>query len=334
YDTVQKKIRFMSSRFKDTALMWYMGLIQRNAQAYVALKNAERAAMIPALPPMIVQSHLAFDFDQYPPVIDPLTTWEGFTSHFKSHFGDPNARATAEHTLETLRQVTSVAEYASKYQTHCYELDDTEQCRANGFYKHLKPGVKDEIMRLGKPDNLPAMISMAIDIDTRVMERVSERKLESSSALAAPAPQTMLPPSFASITYPSSHQPPVNTNSGPVPMQVDAIQASTAPSASRPRGPLTPSKRQRRMDLNLCLYCGMPNHRAGQCPNRPSSSRRPPSHFAQTSSATAYTTYDPHQYHQVVMPQDAFPATTTAYSGNPSPASNDASEQGKALPQQ
>ncbi|CAD6947729.1 unnamed protein product, partial [Tilletia caries] len=167
----------MSSRFKDTALMWYMGLIQRNAQAYVALKNAERAAMIPALPPMIVQSHLAFDFDQYPPVIDPLTTWEGFTSHFKSHFGDPNARATAEHTLETLRQVTSVAEYASKYQTHCYELDDTEQCRANGFYKHLKPGVKDEIMRLGKPDNLPAMISMAIDIDTRVMERVSERKL-------------------------------------------------------------------------------------------------------------------------------------------------------------
>lgn len=34
----------------------------------------------------------------------------------------------------------------------------------------------------------------------------------------------------------------------------------------RARGPLTPAKRARRINNNLCMYCGDVNHYAGNCP--------------------------------------------------------------------
>ena len=35
------------------------------------------------------------------------------------------------------------------------------------------------------------------------------------------------------------------------------------------RGPITDDERKRRMDQNLCLYCGGPDHKAAQCPKKP-----------------------------------------------------------------
>ncbi|KAE8228973.1 hypothetical protein CF326_g6076 [Tilletia indica] len=342
YDSCRKKIRFISSRFKDTALTWYMGLLQRNAHAYAALKNAERSAMDPPQAPIVVDPQLAFDFEQYPPVLDALTTWQGFVSLFQAHFGDPDARATAERKLESLRQVTSVVEYASEYQTWCFQLDDTEQRRANGFYKHLKPLVKDEVTRLGKPDTLAAMIAVAIQADARLMERVSERRTEAPGySVALPRPQTSQPrlaPFVVPTPPPRFYQAPPSSNSGPVSMQVDAIRTSSALPPSRPRGPLTPSERQRRMELNLCLYCGMPHHRAEACPNRPANSARPPSHFAQASSIATHQGYA-HQYSHVQPPNgdvatySAAPTVADHYGSNVF-SSSEAIEPGKAAPQQ
>ncbi|KAE8217687.1 hypothetical protein CF319_g8281 [Tilletia indica] len=342
YDTCQKKIRFMSSRLKDTALTWYMGLLQRNAQAYAALKNAERAAMIPPQPAIIVNTQLAFDFEQYPPVLDALTTWQGFVSLFQAHFGDPDARATAERKLESLRQVTSVAEYASEYQSYCYELDDTEQRRANGFYKHLKPLVKDEVTRLGKPDTLAAMIALAIQADARLMERVSERRTEALGSTVAPPRSGTNPPRMAPFIMatppPRYLSGPPSTHTGPVPMQVDAIRTSHAPPSGRPRGPLTASERQRRIELNLCLYCGMPHHRAESCPNRPVNSSRPPSHFVQTSSMAAHHSYAPFPHHTPPAGSETsvlYTLPAGAEQHGPSTfLSHDTIEPGKAAPQQ
>ena len=46
-------------------------------------------------------------------------------------------------------------------------------------------------------------------------------------------------------------------------------QFSTAPSILGPDGKLTPLKRQRRMDLGLCLRCGNMGHLARSCPHQP-----------------------------------------------------------------
>ncbi|KAE8229367.1 hypothetical protein CF326_g5665 [Tilletia indica] len=291
--------------------------------------------MNPPQPPIIVNTQLAFDFSQYPPVLDALTTWQGFVSFFQAHFGDPDARATAERKLETLRQITSVAEYASEYQSYCYELDDTEQRRANAFYKHLKPLVKDEVTRVGKPDTLSGMIAVAIQADARIMERVSERKTEAhgqpTTLARYSASQPRMSPFIMAAPPPRVSQGPPPSHSGPVPMQVDAIRAYSTPPSNRPRGPLTASERQRRIELNLCLYCGMPHHRADNCPNRPANSARPPSHFAQTSSVSAYHANAPHHHH--VAPPPNPPSAVTDYYGPPAFPSDEVIEPGKVEPQ-
>ncbi len=54
--------------------------------------------------------------------------------------------------------------------------------------------------------------------------------------------------------------------------------------------PLTPQERERRMQNQLCLYCGQAGHMRNTCPVRPSSDRRPVSDITHAiSSASSIT---------------------------------------------
>ncbi len=54
--------------------------------------------------------------------------------------------------------------------------------------------------------------------------------------------------------------------------------------------PLTPQERERRMQNQLCLYCGQAGHMRNTCPVQPSSDRRPVSDITRSiSSASSIT---------------------------------------------
>ncbi|ORZ33786.1 hypothetical protein BCR44DRAFT_350387 [Catenaria anguillulae PL171] len=52
---------------------------------------------------------------------------------------------------------------------------------------------------------------------------------------------------------------PSSYDAGDDKMVVDALQM---------RGPISDAEKQRRLDNNLCLYCGKPGHSANACPNK------------------------------------------------------------------
>lgn len=56
--------------------------------------------------------------------------------------------------------------------------------------------------------------------------------------------------------------------------------------------PLTIEERKRRMDNNLCLYCGEPGHRVPQCPQR---NKPRPAHLRATITSDSHVDLQPDQ---------------------------------------
>jgi hypothetical protein len=233
YPSTSHKILFLTSYLKGSAAAWFLGLVRRNASAYVEEQNAARRVKGDDL--VTFNANFQFDTSIYPYVLPELTDWEAFLVYFNLNFADPNQRATAERRIRALRQTTSVAAYSSAFQSYCYDLDDTPRRVAEFFYDGLKPAVKDELHLRGKPTMLEPMIQLALAVDTRLMERNFERSTERL------------------VSTTSSHT---------------RISAITDAPPLRGGGPLSAEERKHRFDNRLCLYCGRPDHTVQNCRRR------------------------------------------------------------------
>jgi Retrotransposon gag protein len=195
--------------------------------------------------------------------IDPtaprVTDWNTFETEFKTTFFDPDEQRTASFRLQHLRQTRSASEYASEFRGLVALLGWTEQGPLmHAFYDGLKEGVKDALRDKDDPSTLDEMITLAIRIDNRRFQRDQERKAAqspSSTSSARPAVRHATTLAAATATHKAA---PTPTNFAvPRTPHVDA----EAMDLSAGRGRLSPEERQRRVNLNLCLYCGQAGHR-------------------------------------------------------------------------
>ena len=153
------------------------------------------------------------------------------------------------------------------------------------------------------PTTLNALIAASLRLDSRIYDRILERKLEHPAGPRTPKPSaeaTLAPHTYPQATQPYSHAPrpttaartaatPVATSvDGTTPMELDFTQLYR----SRPRGPLADSERQRRRDNNLCLYCGSPNHHVNTCPLAPPRPQPQQVHIAQVLDLSDGSTKD------------------------------------------
>lgn len=101
--------------------------------------------------------------------------YDEFEKRLKKVFGDTDEERKAERELARLRQTTSVAAYAATFRQVTSNLDWEDEPLIARFYEGLKDDVKDELIKLDRPEGLTEYIEMAVRIDERLYERRMER---------------------------------------------------------------------------------------------------------------------------------------------------------------
>ena len=74
-----------------------------------------------------------------------LASFDAFTEALKTLYGDPNLERNALTALENLKQVTTVANYISRFAIHSQHANLNDVALRQAFYKGLKSGIKDEL---------------------------------------------------------------------------------------------------------------------------------------------------------------------------------------------
>jgi hypothetical protein len=171
---------------------------------------------------------------------DTLTifqTWKGFKKCIRRVFGDIDAERTAVRSIQNLRQKGSAANYTAEFQQHQAKTKWNDEALCAQYYRGLKDGVKDEMCRSDKPDDLKEMIDLAVKIDNRLYERNLEKRGHYDMGQKK-----------------GKHgKHPRHRDRGD-PMDLDAM-------SQKKRKPSKEEMDRRKRD-GLCYDCGLPGHRA------------------------------------------------------------------------
>jgi transposase InsO family protein len=176
---------------------------------------------------------------------DLLSDYQNFIDEFRNLFDDPHAQRHACNSLKRLRQGKfSVTSYSAKFRHLAFETGYNDLAKMDIFRSGLNEDVKDVLATsFVEPDTLEDLIKLCVKIDQRLYDRRLERKTRISS------------------NY--SDRQPSGGISAAVPMDLDHLATQKTKN-----GKLTREERERRIQNNLCLYCGESGHKVNSCPKR------------------------------------------------------------------
>ena len=167
------------------------------------------------------------------------------------------------------------------------------------FYNGLPPRIKDKLARFGKPDNLQELQTLSQTIDAHYWERRSEAARE-TLANRAPANQERANEKGQMWPNPPAQNAPNQKGNGgdkTASSGSNTSHTNTSGTLKPPsdlasklgaNGRLTQQERQRRMDQNLCLFCGKPGHMAKNC-NKAATAKARAASIPQDSSNSVAT---------------------------------------------
>ena len=213
-----------------------------------------------------------------------FTNVTALLSVLEAAFGDPDRTGTAERKLETLKQANrNFSTYYAEFSRHVANTQWNNAAKKTALSRGLSNEIKDALALANQvPQAYGEFASYLQRLDNRICAREAERKGRPAPRAPSPKVPTLPVLSTASGTHP-----------GPMDL-----------SAFRPR--LSPEERCRRIEQNMCLYCGGQNHVARFCPNKPRNPLR--SNEAYLTSTPAFPT-----------PPASVTSSLLAYSRPPSP---------------
>jgi hypothetical protein len=242
---------------------------------------------------------LANNWDTNDPEAPPpteLASFKAFADALTVLYGDPNLAATADREIRRLRQLTSVADYSARFEQHRQYLGWNDTAFRDQFYTGLKDETKDEIARSPRPETLDELKKLATRLDSRLQERVLEKRPYSQATSSIRVVPTYASKSFGGTSAPraaaesptktpsqsfapsTALKTPATSTDGTVPMEIGANGAWQ----------LTAAEKQRRRRLHLCDYCGDAKHDVLSCTAIPKHRAPFPSRF----NRQAVMTYD------------------------------------------
>ena len=205
-----------------------------------------------------------------------LNDYLSFIDEFKSLFDDPNIQRHASASLKRLKQGKgSVVVYSTKFRQLAPDIGYNECALIDFFREGLNDEIKDSLSRtMVRFDDLDSFIKYCIQIDQRIYDRRVERSNSFQSRNSAP--NSFDKNSFNSVARnpgmmrgrPSCapHGPAYSAQQGPSAMDLDATYVTNSKGFKH----LSQEEKNRRRDMNLCLYCGNTGHDLTTCPKKPS----------------------------------------------------------------
>jgi len=207
------------------------------------------------------------------PLPPRLTDLQVFMTDLRTTFGDPHELSNAALQIINLRQTSSVATYSTEFSRLASLLAWPDPPLIPIYYQGLKDEVKDELVRVDRPEILQDFITLTLRIDQRLQERRLERQRSPivRPPLIRPTQATTVPPRpLPPTARPGSGVPAITDTPLLHPNGTPMELGANRPSFRR----LTPEERNYRISNRLCLYCGVSGHMAIECPQRPSRALR------------------------------------------------------------
>jgi len=205
-----------------------------------------------------------------------MDSWVHFVAELQSTFGPHDPVADAEHQLEHLRMKDSyhVTRYIVDFNCLASQVQDYgDGALRRLFYSGLPDRLKGEIARVGKPLTLNGLRALCQEIDARYWER----KDEISRTTKTQSTSSPTKPSNSGGNLSNSGQEKSKAgNSSTSASGSSKTTSNQSSSGSRPDltnklgkdGKLTADERKRRLENNLCMFCGGTSHFADNCPKK------------------------------------------------------------------
>ncbi|ROL52271.1 Retrotransposon-derived protein PEG10 [Anabarilius grahami] len=171
----------------------------------------------------------------------PVTqSYSSFLTHFQEVFGKPASDSSIGEKLYNLKQGSmSVNEYALQFRMLAASSGWNEQALITTYRQGLDPRVQLHLAAYEDSISLECFIQLSIRFASRMQSCIEENQGQPLFNTFLRRSEPVSPPEPASE-----------------PMQLENSR-------------LTPAERQRRLTLNLCLYCGSPGHVISAWPIRP-----------------------------------------------------------------
>ena len=209
-----------------------------------------------------------------------MTNWQEFVRLLQENFGPANPVGDAEEGLDSLRmrEGQRIAKYNVEFNRLAASVNWGDSPLRHAYYKGLPDRIKDSLVHVQKPTTLSELRLAAQLIDIRYWERRNEKTHDPPKSDNKPHN------SDKASDNRSPNKKPTPTTSGNK-AQNSGNNNSSNNSGNTKKGPdlsdklgkdgkLTSQERQRRFNLNLCMFCGRPGHVAKDCPKSTSSSSK------------------------------------------------------------
>lgn len=214
--------------------------------------------------------------------------YSAFVHELRTNFGphDPTGDAEAEIEQLRMRENHRITKYLVDFNRLAAQLDWGQSALRHQLYRGLPARIKDEIARVGKPDTLEGLRTLAQRIDSRYWERRAEVSRETpapnkseKSEKSGHSKSEQKKPEKGSNSNQNSNPKSQNQSSGSRKSDKSNKSANSGDQQRKTDissklgkdGKLLPEERQRRFDNNLCLRCGGSGHVAKDCTKSASS---------------------------------------------------------------
>lgn len=184
-------------------------------------------------------------------LVPPHYTLDIFFAELAGFFGGGVTLDSRERSLDNLRQVGTVADFAINFQniTNTFHPRWPDHPLIYIFSRKLKEAIRFQLTSQGSiPTVFRDYIAAAIAVEHNQAAASHSRHQQ-----PPPHPKPLPPP--RPLPPPPYQAPPLL---GQDPMDLDGSRGR--------RNPLTNEERRRRADSNLCAYCGAPGHAIATCP--------------------------------------------------------------------
>jgi hypothetical protein len=211
----------------------------------------------------------ALELDEDPQWFD---SWTLFKDELQAQFGEVNTEAAAERDIRLLNMKTNdqITMYITKFHTFANNLSWNDEALVSEFRRGLAGRIKDELQHVDRDDwTLRDLEARCLRIDYRYWERQQEKSSDPSEPRVVAKTTTTIQ-QFEN-NHRSSRDPRRRQDRRP-----QRTTTSTTINTSRTNdnalpldqsGHLKANERQRRIDNNLCPYCGG-KHTLDNCPKK------------------------------------------------------------------